>query len=436
MYPSFPLSGSIASYHPQPALNLLQSKSSPQEDLVSLRCPRYSFQFMTSLFEVFSDSHLQDMALICCNGPFVRTNKLLLAACSPYFRQVLAIQGSELYLPGITAEVLNVLLVFMISGDVHVSHRLLPYVMHAATTLQIKGFQDACNMIPNILTEEAKHQEVVNIKPEVDQPSKKRKLEIDDNISESGSASLFRPWNVSVASAKNSIPHIVKPNAFNVLAQSSYDNDTTSFTVPLSSMFAKPSMSRNVTSTPIVPQSYMNHSSCISPNTSIDFAPLLASTMKNLVPPRSFAVPVSSPQTTNLPVNITPTSPISWSPTFGHTTDISAPLASALERIGGKAHSSEKLKSKTSPMSRLKSNDYSKPGSLDHFTTPVSKKSYPIPLSRTPLELVKADPSSAAEVLCGSLPLFDDSKDETVVEYRDESDNEGNLVIDLEDEIE
>ena len=41
--------------------------------------------------------------------------------------------------------------------------------------------------------------------------------------------------------------------------------------------------------------------------------------------------------------------------------------------------------------------------------------------------------SSAAEVLSGSLPLFDDSKDGTVIEYRDESDDEGNLVIDLKE---
>ena len=98
---------------------------------------------MTGLFEVLSDSHLQDMTLVCCDGRSVRTNKLLLAACSPYFRQVLAQQGSDLFLPGITSEVLNVLLVFMFRGDVHVSHRLLPYVSHAAIILQIKGFQTA-----------------------------------------------------------------------------------------------------------------------------------------------------------------------------------------------------------------------------------------------------------------------------------------------------
>ena len=99
--------------------------------------------------------------------------------------------------------------------------------------------------------------------------------------------------------------------------------------------------------------------------------------------------------------------------------------------VSSKAHSSEI--SVTSPMSRLNSNDYILPGSLELFTTPVGKKKPTIPVTRTPMQLLKANPTSVADVLCGSLPLFDDSKDDTVIEYRDESDDEGNLVIDLEE---
>ena len=130
-------------------------------------------------------------------------------------------------------------------------------------------------------------------------------------------------------------------------------------------------------------------------------------------------------------MNITPTSPIGWSSTLNNTKDFTMPLSGTLEGITQNAHSSEKLDSTSSPMSRLNSNEYSMPISVDEFTTPVSSKSHPQLASRTPMELLKSDPSSAVEVLCGSLPLFDDSKDGTVVEYRDESDDEGNLVIDL-----
>ena len=254
---------------------------------------------MAGILEVLNDSHLQDITLVCCDGQRIRTNRVLLSASSPYFRQALTRQGSELYLPGITSEILNVLLVFMFNGDIQVSHCLLPHVIHAATTLQIRGFQDACAMIPSFITGTDNYQEALDIKQEATQPSKKRKLEANDNILESGSASLFRPWSVTVASSKETVSHIHKPDAF-----------------------------------------------------------------KPLTPP-------------------------------------------AVEH------------------------DYSIPGSLDEFSTPVSRKLHPLPSFRTPMELLKSDPSSAAEILCGSRPLFDDSKDDTVVEYRDESDDEGKLVIDL-----
>ena len=108
MYPSFSVSAPMARYHPQ------QPRFAPQEELASLRCPRYAFQLMNGLIEVLSDLHLQDVTLVCCDGRSVRSNKLLLAACSPYFRQVLAQKDIEVIpLLGITLEVLDVLLVFM-----------------------------------------------------------------------------------------------------------------------------------------------------------------------------------------------------------------------------------------------------------------------------------------------------------------------------------
>ena len=144
--------------------------------------------------------------------------------------------------------------------------------------------------------------------------------------------------------------------------------------------------------------------------------------MKSLVTSGSCAIPfTSTPTTYHHHANITTTSPESLSTTLNHSIDF----------VSGKAHSSEI--SVTSPMSRLKSNDYKLPGSLEQFTTPVGKTHPTTPVTRTPIQLLKANPTSAAEVLCGSLPLLDDSKDDTVVEYRDESDDEGNLIIDLEE---
>lgn len=422
MYSTFPMSGSTTNYH-----------QALQEDLVSLRCPRYAIQLMTGLLEVLCDSHLQDVTLVCCDGRSVRTNKLLLAASSQYFRQVLTLQGSELFLPGITSEVLNILLVFMFRGDVHVSQHLLPHVMHAAATLQIKGFQAACALIPNDLSKESNHKEYTDVSSTYAQPSKKRKLDVGDNILDTHgeSASLFRPWKASSVSMKENLLQVHKPTTLNSPTLAADVSTSNTFVVP-----TQPSSPTIIAKPMNIHPSQIGHASCVSPNTSLDFSPPLASTMRNHIPTQSFTSPVCSTQSNKLSVNITPTSPIGLSSALENTKDFSTPLSGTLERILSATHSTENLMCETSPMSRLNLNDYTPPISTNLFTTPVSKQSYSLPVQRTPMELVKANPSSAAEVLCGSKPLFDDSKDGTVVEYRDESDDEGNLVIDLEVPIE
>ena len=358
MYPSFSVSSPIASYHQQQVQNGLHQKFHPKEDLVSLRCPQYAFQLMSGLLEVMGDAHLQDITLVCSDGKFVRSNKLLLSASSPYFRQVLPLQGSQMYLPGITSDVLNLLLIFMLQGDIQVNHSILTFVIQAATTLQIRGFQAACSMVTSFTTREQKHPEHDN-KYEGMKPAKKRKLEVEDHISENGSASLFRPWSISVSSSKEE--GFYKPNT---LAQLQVKNNTPSFMVPNSpSSCSKPS------------------SVCVSPNASLDFAPLLASTMKNIKPTVAHTVPVIGKEVSNIPVNITPTSPTGWSSVLEHTTDFTTPLSGTLEKI----------KDKTD-FSHIKS----PPSSLNQFSTP---KSYVSLVPRTPKEIMKADPTSVNEVL-------------------------------------
>ena len=421
MYPSFTVSKPIANYHLPQSLNMVQSGMHSKEDPVDLRCPSYAFQLMTGILEVMSDVHLQDVTLVCCDGQFIRSNKLLLAASSPYFRQHFAFPGSEIYLPGITSEVLNILLVFILQGNVQVKPSILPFVITAATTLNIRGFQSACSMIPRFLNGDTRQQD---FKSDFDKPSKKRKLEVEVNLLESRSASLFRPWSVSSASAKEIGSNKLKSDGFSTMATSHCSNNTTSFMVPTISLSppisSKPScLLRNVSSTPVVPNSIMNNSSCGSPNTSIDFAPLLASTMKNKAEIMAHADCVVSKEASKRPVDIIPTSPLGLSAALGHNPDSLTSLSDTYERIRDST-------SDNGDVSHLKSTLVS----VNQFSTP---KSHPNLVPRTPIELVKSYPLSVTKVLCGPLPLFDDSKEDTVVEYRDESDNEGNLVIDIEE---
>ena len=446
-------SASMPTYPPQQVMGMIPSSFAQQEDLASLRCPRYAFQLMTGMLEVLSEPYLQDITLVCSDGRSVRSNKLLLAACSPYFRQVLAMQNNEVYLPGITFEVLNVLLVFMFRGNVDVSQLLLPYVMQAANSLQIRGFQEAWSALPQAITGETQCP-VDNCKPQVacPQPAKKRKLEIEDHVSDedtTSSSCLFRPWKAFAAgsvSSKETDTDERPPRLFTPLSPTEPLDTTTSFHIPPLATSLLPldipapaDTPRIATSTPYVTA---QQPSRVSPNTSIDFSPLLASTMKT---PRPCATPVASMRGNAHPVDCTPTSPTNWYSALGSTTDFTTPLAGALKKLTSKAFTKKCTMSTTSLMSRLNSREYNSSDTMDQYATPVACLSKPgnmaspppVPQYKTqsqPMDPIKASPSSTPEVLTDPLSLFDESKDDTVVEYRDETDDESHLVIALDEQ--
>ena len=151
MYSNLFVPTCMPSFHHQQLGGVAQTGFAPQVELANLVCQQYALNLMNGIIEVLSDPHLQDVIILCCDGRSVRSNKLLLAAWSPYFRQVLALQGNEVYLPGITSEVFDVLLVFMYRGNVQVSSYLLPSVMEAATTLQIRASRKHWLLFLNIL---------------------------------------------------------------------------------------------------------------------------------------------------------------------------------------------------------------------------------------------------------------------------------------------
>ena len=257
---------SMSSYPPQQVTDMIPSRFAPQEDLASLRCPRYAFQLMTGMLKVLSEPYLQDVTLVCSDGRSVMSNKLLLAACSPYFRQDLTMQNNEVYLPGITFEVLNVLLVFMFQGNVDVSSLLLPYVMQAADSLQILGFQDAWSALPHNITGETQRP-VDNGMPQVatPQPAKKRKLEVADNVlheDTTSSSCLFRPWNAFAAAVYSKDTDSERPlRLFTPLSPTAPLDTTTSFHIPPLATSLLPldipgptATPRIATSTPNVPQ--------------------------------------------------------------------------------------------------------------------------------------------------------------------------------------
>jgi hypothetical protein len=106
---------------------------------------------MTEAFEsMLSDESLCDVS-ICCSGKVIKAHRVILAACSVYFKQVLSsINGQTQYpiifVNGIQLQDLESMLEFMYRGEVTIPQTQLPSLVKSAETLGVSGL---CQLDPN-----------------------------------------------------------------------------------------------------------------------------------------------------------------------------------------------------------------------------------------------------------------------------------------------
>ncbi|XP_043226462.1 longitudinals lacking protein, isoforms H/M/V-like isoform X5 [Amphibalanus amphitrite] len=97
---------------------------------------------VTSVFDQLrSGGELLDVTL-CCEGQRVRAHRMMLSACSPYFRELLksiSCQQMVIFLKDTTAADLNAIVEFMYKGSVNVSQSQLASFIKTAEMLQIRG---------------------------------------------------------------------------------------------------------------------------------------------------------------------------------------------------------------------------------------------------------------------------------------------------------
>jgi len=86
-----------------------------------------------------------DVTLACCDGKYLKSHKLILSACSPYFHKLLQDNPCHhpiIILKDVRGEEMENILSFMYNGEVQIGQEDLNDFLKTAQTLQIKGLTE------------------------------------------------------------------------------------------------------------------------------------------------------------------------------------------------------------------------------------------------------------------------------------------------------
>ncbi|XP_054263790.1 protein tramtrack, beta isoform-like isoform X2 [Macrosteles quadrilineatus] len=118
-------------------------------DHFCLRWNNYQSNMVSELDILRSEEHLVDVTL-SCDGQKFRAHKVILSACSAYFRNVFKENPCEhpvVILKDVSCEDVEALLSFVYQGVVYVSEKKLSSFLQTAELLQIKGLTGAANTL-------------------------------------------------------------------------------------------------------------------------------------------------------------------------------------------------------------------------------------------------------------------------------------------------
>ncbi|TRY64220.1 hypothetical protein TCAL_04647 [Tigriopus californicus] len=153
------MEAALGSSHPHPASspyiptilhdgngNHGSSLMNGNKEAYCIRWKGFQSNMTLCLEAIESDRDFADMTLACELGFSRQAHKLILASCSPYFRRILRDtmgQHPVVILNDVQGETLDALLTYMYRGEVSVSENKLSAFFAAATSLEVKGLEDA-----------------------------------------------------------------------------------------------------------------------------------------------------------------------------------------------------------------------------------------------------------------------------------------------------
>ncbi|XP_058176650.1 longitudinals lacking protein, isoforms H/M/V [Anopheles ziemanni] len=113
----------------------------------SLRWNNYSTYIAGAFDSLRYEEDFVDVTL-CCEGRKIRAHKILLSACSPYFKEVFKenpCQHPVIIFKNVRYTDLMSLVEFMYQGEVSVAQEQLPSFLHTAELLSIRGLTDSAS---------------------------------------------------------------------------------------------------------------------------------------------------------------------------------------------------------------------------------------------------------------------------------------------------
>nr|XP_018909633.1 PREDICTED: protein abrupt-like isoform X3 [Bemisia tabaci] len=114
------------------------------EQQYSLRWNDYHASILSSFRHLRDEEDFVDVTL-ACDGRSFTAHKVVLSACSPYFRTLLKANPCQhpiVILRDVREQDMKALLKFMYNGEVHIGEEQLPDFLKTAQTLQVRGLAD------------------------------------------------------------------------------------------------------------------------------------------------------------------------------------------------------------------------------------------------------------------------------------------------------
>ena len=136
------------------------------EETLSLKWNQFGENLQHSLTDLKEKNYFSDVTL-ACEDKEIRAHKLILSACSPFFRRLLLKKSYQeaklhpiIYLRGVQAEQLEAVVAFIYHGEVNILEERLDNFMLVAKDLQLKGLTALYEKEPNLFHQDSSKQHV------------------------------------------------------------------------------------------------------------------------------------------------------------------------------------------------------------------------------------------------------------------------------------